>query len=423
MNEDTPKEVARLVSHPSPSPSSSHDSSPFFTHCLGPRVGVRIGDQVLDLKRCHYAGLFNLDEQLHSSKCFLQPTLNAFMGLDSGAWKRARAIITEILSSANESVQSKKKLRAALLVPVSGVSMHLPAAIGDYTDFYASMDHARNVGIMFRGAENPLLPNWKHLPVGYHGRASSVVVSGTPVQRPNGQYVVGESTEPVFGSCKMLDFELEVGCFVGGPTNPLGTPITMEEAESRLFGVVLLNDWSARDIQKWEYVPLGPFLGKNFGTSISPWVVTFDALRPFVVPGTYPHDPKPLPYLQDAKNANYDVSLRVKINGSTVCNSNMKYLYWTFKQQLVHHAVTGCNMNPGDLLGSGTISGPKPEEFGSMLELAWKGTKPVKLADGTERKFLQDNDVVTMEGFAKGPNFVIGFGECSGAVLPANQLK
>ena len=364
------------------------------------------------------------------NKVFQADLLNDFMALTRDDWSRARAKIIKLLQKENKSLQGTKKLRQHLLVPISVVEMHLPARIGDYTDFYASMDHAKNVGTMFRDANNPLLPNWKHIPVGYHGRASSVIVSGTPVKRPTGQKVVTEGQPPVYAPCSLLDVELEVGAFVGGPENDLGTPITVDNVEDRLFGLVLLNDWSARDIQKWEYVPLGPFCAKNFASTISPSVVTMEALKPFITGPVYEHDPAPLPYLQDPKEGNYDIKLEIQIKSpqasgfETISVSNMKYLYWTFKQQLVHHSSTGCNMRAGDLLGSGTISGPTadPQTFGSMLEITWRGSKPLKLETGEERKFIADGDTIRLTGHGETPSGArIGFGECDGIILPANK--
>jgi fumarylacetoacetase len=307
--------------------------------------------------------------------------------------------------------------------------MVLPARIGDYTDFYSSKNHAYNVGVMFRGPENALQPNYLWLPVGYHGRSSSVVLSGVDIHRPQGQISADEKT-PTFEPCKLLDFELELGFFYGGKGNKLGQPISMKEAEQHIFGVVLLNDWSARDIQKWEYVPLGPFGAKNFGTTISPWIVSMDALDAFRIPGIK-QAPVPLAYLKEADGSDpaaYDINLNVSIRGKdmkdafTVSRSNAKYLYWSMKQQLVHHTITGCNMNPGDLLGTGTISGPEPGSYGSMLEITWRGSKPVTLPDGSQRKFLLDGDEVLMTGFAQCEGYRIGFGECRGAILPIAKL-
>jgi len=312
-------------------------------------------------------------------------------------------------------------------VAQASAKMHLPATIGDYTDFYSSLDHATNVGTMFRGKDNALMPNWKHLPVGYHGRASSVVVSGTPVRRPNGQTRPVDTEPPKFGPCRLMDFELEMAFFVGGDCPPMGESITAQQADKHIFGMVLMNDWSARDIQKWEYIPLGPFGAKNLGTSISPWVVTMEALKPFAVPN-YEQDPAPFPYLRHPDPFTFNIELDVEIHpkdgqGGTVSKSNFRYMYWTMKQQLAHHTVTGCNMRPGDLLASGTISGPEPGSFGSMLELSWRGAKTVPLgSSGQERKFLQDGDTVKMVGVCRGAGFTIGFGEVSGEVLPAHQV-
>eukprot|EP00466_Bigelowiella_natans_P000167 jgi/Bigna1/56989/fgenesh1_pm.1_\ len=343
-------------------------------------------------------GIFSIPGKLG---VFARGQLNDFMALGSSVWKKTRAALQKFFTK------------------------HLPAAIGDYTDFYSSRPHATNVGTMFRGKDNALKENWLHLPVGYHGRASSVVVSGQDIYRPKGQTRDDATKPPIFGECRRLDFELEAAFFVG-PGNKMGHPISIDEAHDQIFGIVLMNDWSARDIQKWEYVPLGPFLAKNFATTISPWIVTLDALEPFRI-ASEKQDPSPKPYLQDKKLSAYDVQLQVSIQGkeakepTIVSNSNMKYLYWTFTQQLTHHSVTGCNMRPGDLLGSGTISGPKKEEYGSMLELSWSGKKPIKLNDGSERAFLHDGDTVVVTGHAQGKGYRIGFGEARGTVLPAHK--
>uniref|UniRef100_G3WQ21 Fumarylacetoacetase n=1 Tax=Sarcophilus harrisii TaxID=9305 RepID=G3WQ21_SARHA len=297
---------------------------------------------------------------------------------------------------------------------------------GDYTDFYSSRQHATNIGIMFRGKENALMPNWLHLPVGYHGRASSVVVSGTPIRRPVGQLCPDETKPPVHGVSKLLDFELEMAFFVG-PGNKLGEPIPINKAHEHIFGMVLMNDWSARDIQKWEYIPLGPFLGKSFGTTISPWVVPMEALMPFTLPNPV-QDPKPLPYLCHEEPYTFDINLFVALKGegmsqpATICRSNFKHMYWTMKQQLAHHTINGCNLQPGDLLASGTISGPNPENFGSMLELSWRGTKAIDLGNGQTRKFLQDGDEVIITGYCLGNGYRVGFGQCTGKVLPAPSV-
>jgi len=303
--------------------------------------------------------------------------------------------------------------------------MLLPAKIGDYTDFYASKEHATNVGSMWRGKENALMPNWLHLPVGYHGRASSVIISGSSVRRPRGQTKPDEAAPPVFGPCKVLDFELEMAFFVG-PGNNLGDSIKIEQAENHIFGLVLLNDWSARDIQKWEYQPLGPFCAKNWATSISPWVVTLEALESFCVPGPE-QDPKPLEYLQDKSPGAYDIHLTAAVKSAKmnshqiISNTNFKYMYWSMKQQLAHHSVTGCNMTTGDLLGSGTISGSSPDSLGSLLEITWGGKNPFVLQEtGEERRYLQDGDSVILSGFCQGNGYRIGFGECEGTILPAH---
>jgi fumarylacetoacetase len=300
--------------------------------------------------------------------------------------------------------------------------MVLPINIGDYTDFYSSREHATNVGIMFRDPQNALLPNWLHLPVGYHGRASSICVSGTPVIRPKGQILPASSEEPVFSPTQQLDFELEMGFIIGKNTR-LGQSVSTKDAEDYIFGLVLFNDWSARDIQKWEYVPLGPFLAKNFASTMSPWIVTMDALEPFRVAGPVQH-PQVLSYLQYEGAKNYDIQLTVNISTSAgvsqqVSHSNFRYMYWNMCQQLAHHTVNGCNIRVGDLMASGTISGPTPDSYGSMLEIAWKGTRPVSMPDGTDRKFIQDHDTVTLKGWAELDGIRVGFGECSAKVLPS----
>ena len=388
------------------------------------RIGVAIGDQILDLSVVKH--LFSgpvLQSQQH---IFEETTLNGFMGLGRAAWREARDTLQKILAAEDNTLRDNTELRSRAFVNQNQATMHLPARIGDYTDFYSSKNHAYNVGVMFRGPENALMPNWKHLPVGYHGRASSVVVSGTPIRRPNGQTRPDESQPPVFGKCKLLDIELEMAFFTG-PATTLGEPIPIDKAEDHIFGMVLMNDWSARDIQKWEYVPLGPFLGKNMGTTISPWVVTMDALKPFAVPNQA-QDPKPLPYLCHEDPYCFDINLEVDINcdglskPSTICRSNFKYMYWTMKQQLTHHTVTGCNVNPGDLMASGTISGESEDSFGSMLELCWKGTKQIDLGNGITRKFLQDGDEVIMTGYCEKEGYRIGFGKCTGKILPALDM-
>jgi len=389
-----------------------------------PRIGVAIGDHILDLGLV--AHLFDGRELGPHQNVFKEHTLNKFMGLGRRAWTEARKTLTDILSPENPVLSGDQELRKKALVLQKDATMHLPARIGDYTDFYSSIIHASNVGEMFRGKDNALMPNWKHLPVGYHGRSSSVVVSGTPIRRPVGQTRPNDAEPPVFDKCKLLDFELETAFFVG-TANQLGDSVPIENAQDHIFGMVLMNDWSARDIQKWEYVPLGPFLAKNFGTTISPWVVTMEALEPFKV-ANYPQDPTPLPYLAHDDDYNFDINLNVAIKpegaqeASVVCKSNFKYMYWTMKQQLAHHTATGCNLNPGDLLGSGTISGPSQDAYGSMLELSWRGSRTVDLGDGITRKFIQDGDQVIITGYCQKDGLRIGFGRCDGKVLPPRQV-
>lgn len=385
------------------------------------RVGVAIGDHILDLSVLESEGLLDLPGGPRQ-RPFSRPYLNLFLSMGKDVWRAARMQIHGLLRSDTPTLRDNESLRNQALVPMSDTVMLNPVQIGDYTDFYSSKEHATNVGTMFRGADNALMPNWSHLPVGYHGRASSIVVSGTDVRRPSGQ-LKPDDGPPVFGQSRLLDFELEMGFFIG-PGNELGAPIPIDSAPEHIFGFVLVNDWSARDIQKWEYVPLGPFLGKNFATSISPWVVTLEALEPFRIPGP-PQHPEVLPYLQSADHWSYDVHLEVRIRSSrmadphTISRSNFRYMYWNVCQQLAHHASNGCNLQPGDLLASGTISGPTPDSYGSMLELTWRGQNPIPLPDGSERKFIADGDEVVMTGWAQGAGYRIGFGEVTGTVLPA----
>lgn len=386
-----------------------------------PRVGVAIGAWVLDLSVLAEAGLLGEG----ATARFAQPTLNAFMAQGRAVWRTVRATLQALLDAETATLRDDEALRARALHPLDAVTMHLPAAIGDYTDFYSSREHATNVGIMFRGKENALMPNWLHLPVGYHGRASSVVLSGTDVRRPLGQSNPDDGPTPTFGPSRLLDFELEMGFFVG-PGNALGEPVPVGQAPEHIFGLVLVNDWSARDIQKWEYQPLGPFLAKNFATSISPWVVTLEALEPFRCAGPE-QEPTPLPYLRDEGAGAYDIHLEVHLQSPAmaeplpICRSNFRYLYWRMSQQLAHHTITGCNLRPGDLLASGTISGPTPDSFGSLLELTWRGTQPIALPTGEERRFLQDGDRLTMTGWCQGEGYRVGFGEVTGRVLPAKS--
>ncbi|KAK2717353.1 hypothetical protein QYM36_006217 [Artemia franciscana] len=388
-------------------------------------IGVAIGEWILDLFviRRLFSGPV-LSSQQH---VFTEKTLNNFIALGRPAWKEARTYLRSLLDKENGTLRDDLCLRERALVRQSDVEMHLPVTIGDYTDFYSSIHHATNVGEMFRGKANALMPNWKHLPVGYHGRASSVVVSGTPIRRPNGQTLPKDDSPPVFGPCKLFDFELEMG-FIVGKENKLGETISIENAEDFIFGMVLVNDWSARDIQKWEYVPLGPFLAKNLGTSVSPWVVTMDALKPFTTEN-FPQDPIPMKHLVHEDPYNFDINLEVAIRPgcatkeSVVTKSNFKYMYWTMKQQLVHHASSGCNLRVGDLLASGTISGPEAHEFGSMLELSWRGSKEIPLEDGVTRKFLLDHDEVIIRGHCQKDGIRVGFGEVTGKVLPAYPIS
>jgi fumarylacetoacetase len=387
------------------------------------RVGVAIGAQVLDLAVLEARGLF-AGPQLRGRGVFAADTLNPFLALGRPAWAEARATLSRLLRADEPRVRDEEGLRAEALVPQAEVELLLPVAVGDYTDFYSSREHASNVGAMFRGPDKALLPNWLHLPVAYHGRASSVVLSGTPVRRPCGQSRPEGSAAPLFGPSRSLDFELEVAAAVG-PGNDLGRPIPVSEAEGHLFGLVLLNDWSARDIQAWEYQPLGPFLGKNFATSVSPWLVPLEALEPFRCPGPA-QDPPPLPYLRTEGPQAYDITLEVYLQGGRmagqqrVCASNFKYLYWSLAQQVAHHTVNGCNLRPGDLLASGTVSGPTPDSYGSLLELSWRGTRPLDLGGGERRAFLEDGDTVTFTAWCQGPGYRVGFGSVTGTVLPAH---
>ncbi|NXE60216.1 FAAA Fumarylacetoacetase, partial [Calcarius ornatus] len=388
------------------------------------RLGVAIGDQILDLSVIKH--LFNGPALAKHQHVFDQPTLNAFMGLGRPAWSEARALLQKLLSAAEPTLRDNAELRRRAFVPQAAATMHLPAQIGESPSPHTPHSHGASTPESCSGTQlTQALCSFSrlHLPVGYHGRASSVVVSGTPIRRPVGQTKPDNDKPPVFGACKRLDIELEMAFFVG-PGNKFGEPIPISRAQEHIFGMVLMNDWSARDIQKWEYVPLGPFLSKSLGTTISPWVVTMEALMPFVLPNPV-QDPKPLPYLQDKEPYTFDIKLFVAIKGegmstpATICRSNFKHMYWTMKQQLAHHSINGCNLRPGDLLASGTISGPEPESFGSMLELSWNGTKEIPLGSGQSRKFLQDGDEVILTGYCQGNGFRVGFGQCSGKILPA----
>ncbi|HET6528213.1 MAG TPA: fumarylacetoacetase, partial [Balneolaceae bacterium] len=389
-------------------------------------ICTAIGDYVVDLSELSAAGVFDGPE-LDGESVFRESSLNNFMELGHEAWAEARMVISNLLSADEPALRDNEALRQRIITPMIDVEMIMPINIGDYTDFYSSEPHARNVGTMFRGPDNALKPNWKHLPVGYHGRASSVVVSGTDVYRPQGQILPSGSEDvPVFEPSRLLDFELEMG-FVTGPGNPLGEPIPVNKAHEHIFGMMLVNDWSARDIQKWEYVPLGPFLAKDWATSVSPWIVTLAALEPFRVQGPEQH-PEPMPYLRSEGKWTFDINLDVTLQSEKmdkphkICGSNAKNLYWNICQQLAHQTITGCNVQAGDLYASGTISGESEDSYGSMLELSWKGEKPLKLPNGEDRTFLQDGDQVTMTGYAETDDYRIGFGEVTGKILPAKKF-
>ncbi|MGZ9736632.1 fumarylacetoacetase [Flavobacterium sp. GNP002] len=382
-------------------------------------VGTRIGDFAIDLGALQQLNYFEGIEL--TDDMFMQDTLNDFISDGQKTWRLVRNRIAELFDVTNSKLQNNAKDRDIIIFKMEDVEMQLPVLIGDYTDFYSSKEHATNVGKMFRDPENALLPNWLHIPVGYHGRSSTIVPSGIPVHRPMGQTLPNGETTPVFGPSRSVDFELETA-FITTDVNIMGENIAVTEAEDYIFGMVLLNDWSARDIQKWEYVPLGPFLAKNFASSISPWIVTMDALEPFRTKGPK-QEPTPLPYLQQKGKHSFDINLEVAIQPenakpTVVSHSNFKYLYWSMCQQLAHHTSNGCRVNSGDMMGSGTISGPTEDSFGSMLELTWGGKNPIKMSDGTERKFINDNDTVIMKGFCQNGQVRIGFGEVSSKLLP-----
>ncbi len=389
-------------------------------HILSKRVSVRIGDYALDLKVL--AELGYLKETGFDSSDFDAPFLNPMMKKGKLAVRKLRNRISELLLDSSTSLQNNPSQIEQVLHLISTVEVSMPVEIGDYTDFYSSKEHATNVGMMFRDPSNALLPNWLWIPVAYHGRASSIVLSGQDIHRPKGQIKPSAEEDPIFTPSRQVDFELEMA-FITFDGKPLGDSISTEEADSYIFGLCLFNDWSARDIQAWEYVPLGPFLGKNFASSVSAWIVTLDALEPFAVESPE-QNPKVLPYLEfDGKKA-YDIQLQVGIltnnkDETVVCNSNFKYMYWNMAQQLAHHTSNGCNIRCGDLLGSGTISGKSEDSFGSMLELTWRGTKPLKVKDGSERKFINDGDSVVMRGHSELNGVRIGFGELKSKLLPA----
>lgn len=389
----------------------------FSTNKKNKRIGVAIGDHVIDLHACNSLDLFkDLNIESH---VFKNSFLNNFIELGKEITSKVREILQSELINNNSLI----KHNSNCIIPIDSVEMHLPVNIGDYTDFYSSIEHASNIGSMFRDPSNPLLPNWKHLPVGYHGRASSIIVSGKNIHRPKGQIMPLDSETPIFSSSNRVDFELEMG-YIIGKNSSLGSSISTTNAEDYIFGKVLFNDWSARDIQKWEYVPLGPFLGKSFASSISPWVVTVEALDPFRIAGPV-QETNVLDYLKFDGLKNYDINLSVSITPedsnieSIVCNSNFKYMYWNMNQQIAHHTVNGCNLNVGDMMASGTISGHTKDSYGSMLELSWGGKNPIELKDGSTRTFINDMDTVTMRGYCETNNKRVGFGEVKSKILPS----
>ncbi|HMQ48153.1 MAG TPA: fumarylacetoacetase [Saprospiraceae bacterium] len=390
----------------------------FQTETIDPRLCVAIGEHLADLKVLAEHGFF--DDLGVDLSVFAQPHLNAFIALGQAKTHAVRMRLVDILDNDLDNWDASE-LAPFFLHLQKDVEMLLPVQVGDYTDFYSSREHATNVGTMFRGKDNALMPNWLHLPVGYHGRASSIVVSDTPIRRPKGQFLPQGAEQPEYGPSRLLDFELEMA-FVVGKETKMGESVSTQDAEDYIFGMVIFNDWSARDIQSWEYVPLGPFLGKNFASTISPWVVTMDALEAFRTAGPI-QDTQPLPYLQFAGAKSFDIQLEVSIQpehsvATTVCRSNFKYLYWNMAQQLAHHTVNGCNIRIGDVMASGTISGPEPDSFGSMLELSWRGSQPIAMSDGSERTFLQDGDAVIMRAWCEQPGLRIGFGTARGKILP-----
>jgi len=379
------------------------------------KFGVsRVGDTIIDLSKLYELGAF---QDVLSENYFDKDFLNDFLKKKKSDWRSVRDKISEIFTD-----EKNIDKYTSALYELKDVEMCMPIKIGDYTDFYSSRQHAYNVGCMFRDPDNALLPNWLHIPVGYHGRSSSIVLSGTDIYRPKGQQLPLDAKAPVFGPCKLLDFELEMA-FITGDGKPLGDSISIDEAEDYIFGMVIFNDWSARDIQKWEYVPLGPFLAKNFASSISAWIITLDALEPFRCKGEK-QEPEVLPYLKYTGNKNIDINLEVQIESDnfsphTVSKSNYKYMYWNMNQQLAHHTVNGCDIHAGDMMASGTISGNNESAYGSMLELSWKGTKPLLMPDGSERKFIKDGDTVIMKAYSSKNNVRIGFGELRTKVLPS----
>ncbi len=391
-----------------------------------PRVGVAIGNLVLDLSILEEKGFFS-DTVLaeHEESVFNKPYLNDFMKLGKRTWKEIRAAISDLLRDDNPRLRDDKELRRRAFHPQNSVEMLVPVLTIDFTDFYSSRFHAFNVGTMFRGPDNALQPNWVHLPVAYHGRASSIIISGVNIHRPRGQIKPTNSTHPFLSPTRALDFELEMGMYIG-VGNELGKPIPIKKAAEHIFGMVLVNDWSARDIQKWEYIPLGPFLGKSFATSISPWVVTLDALEPFRVEGQ-PQEPEPLDYLKIEGKWAFDIHLEVALQTEkmthphVISKSNFKYLYWNICQQVAHHTINGCNLQTGDLLASGTISGPSPDSSGCLLELTWNGQRPLTLPSGEKRTYLHNGDTVIMTGWCQAEGYRVGFGEIRTKILPPSE--
>lgn len=384
------------------------------------RIGVAIGDYVLDLSVLEKEGFFK--GIIREADVFSQPVLNVFMEQGKEIWQKVRRELQKLLSANEPTLRDNHELRKKALIFRKEVTLHLPVKIGDYTDFYASKDHASNVGMMFRGKENALMPNWTHLPVGYHGRSSTVILSGKKIRRPLGQ-IKPPNGSPIFAPTGQLDFELEMGCIIG-TENKHGEPIPIEEAENYVFGMVLVNDWSARDIQSWEYQPLGPFLSKSFATSISPWVVPLEALEPFRIEGPV-QEPKPLEYLQQRNPGSFNIQLEAYLKSEKmetpkrVTTTNYRYLYWSIAQQIAHHTIGGCSLIPGDLLASGTISGPEKDSRGCLLELTWRGQEPIVLNDSEQRQWLEDGDELTITGWCQGDGYRVGFGEVSGVIEPA----
>ncbi len=387
----------------------------------GIRAASRIGDYAIDLLEMFDKGYFSNFTGI-SRELFASDSLNNFISMGKEFWSAFRLALFELFEQSNPELRDNKIHRENIIIPLQNLSVLLPVKVGDYTDFYSSIEHATNVGTMFRDPDNALFPNWRHLPVGYHGRSSSIIVSGTPVYRPKGQIKPDNQENPIFSESRLLDFELEIA-FITGKENELGDAVSVHEADEYVFGLVLFNDLSARDIQKWEYVPLGPFLSKSFGSVVSPWIVTMEALEPFKTKGPL-QETQVLPYLKTTGDKNYDIQLDVYIQPENkeehkVSSSNFKYMYWNINQQLAHQTINGCNVRVGDMYGSGTISGSTPDSYGSLLELSWQGKKPINFPDGTVRRFLENNDTVIFKGYAQKNGLRLGFGECVTKILPS----